>query len=61
MAQYYPAGLVGKDDRDGYQEIDRHLHQEEYLRVVQMAHGLGLRLDARSVASAQRLQPAGTA
>jgi putative pyruvate formate lyase activating enzyme len=60
MAQYYPAGLVGKDDRDGYREIDRHLHQEEYLRAVQVARDLGLRLDARSVASVQRLQPAGT-
>jgi putative pyruvate formate lyase activating enzyme len=55
MAQYYPAGLVGRDGRDGYREIDRHLYREEYLRAVQIARDLGLRLDARSVASAQRL------
>jgi putative pyruvate formate lyase activating enzyme len=58
MAQYYPAGLVGGNGRDGYQEIDRHLHREEYLRAVEVGRDLGLRLDARSVASAQRLQPA---
>lgn len=61
MAQYYPAGLVGRDGKDGYREIDRHVYREEYLRAVQMAHDLGLRLDARSVAGAQRLHPAGTA
>jgi putative pyruvate formate lyase activating enzyme len=60
MAQYYPAGLVGKDGRDGYQEIDRHLQQEEYLQAVETAHDLGLRLDARSVASARRLHSAST-
>jgi putative pyruvate formate lyase activating enzyme len=59
MAQYYPAGLVGADGRDGYREIDRHLHREEYLQAAAMARDLGLRLDARSVASAQRLRPAG--
>jgi putative pyruvate formate lyase activating enzyme len=58
MAQYYPAGLVGRDGRDGYQEIDRHLYQEEYLRAVDVGHDLGLRLDVRSVASAARLAPA---
>jgi putative pyruvate formate lyase activating enzyme len=58
MAQYYPAGLVGRTGRDGYQEIDRHLYREEYLRVVEVGRELGLRLDARSVASARRLQPA---
>jgi putative pyruvate formate lyase activating enzyme len=58
MAQYYPAGLVGGNGRDGYQEIDRHLQREEYLRAVEVGRDLGLRLDARSVASAQRLQPA---
>jgi putative pyruvate formate lyase activating enzyme len=58
MAQYYPAGLVGKDGRDSYQEIDRHLYREEYLRAVEVGRDLGLRLDARSVASARRLQPA---
>jgi putative pyruvate formate lyase activating enzyme len=59
MAQYYPAGLVGGDGRDGYLEIDRHLHREEYLRAVEVGRDLGLRLDARSVASASRLRPAG--
>jgi putative pyruvate formate lyase activating enzyme len=61
MAQYYPAGLVGRNGRDGYQEIDRHLYRGEYLRAVEVGRDLGLRLDARSVASARRLQPAGTA
>jgi putative pyruvate formate lyase activating enzyme len=60
MAQYYPAGLVGKTGRDGYAEIDRHLYQEEYLRAVDVGHELGLRLDVRSVASAWRLAPAGS-
>jgi putative pyruvate formate lyase activating enzyme len=58
MAQYYPAGLVGKNARDGYGEIDRHLYREEYLEAVDLGHGLGLRLDVRSVASASRLTPA---
>jgi putative pyruvate formate lyase activating enzyme len=58
MAQYYPAGLVGKSGRDGYGEIDRHLYREEYLRAVDVGHELGLRLDVRSVASASRLAPA---
>ena len=59
MAQYYPAGLVGKDGRDGYREIDRHLDRQEYLRAVEIGRDLGLRLDARSVASASRLRPVG--
>jgi putative pyruvate formate lyase activating enzyme len=59
MAQYYPAGLVGGDGRDGYLEIDRHLYRDEYLRAVEIGRDLGLRLDARSVASASRLRPAG--
>jgi putative pyruvate formate lyase activating enzyme len=58
MAQYYPAGLVGGDGRDGYLEINRHLYRDEYLRAVEMGRDLGLRLDARSVASAARLRPA---
>jgi putative pyruvate formate lyase activating enzyme len=58
MAQYYPAGLVGRNGRDGYQEIDRHLYREEYLEAVDIGHDLGLRLDVRSVASAARLAPA---
>jgi putative pyruvate formate lyase activating enzyme len=60
MAQYYPAGLVGKNARDGYQQIDRHLYREEYLQAVDVGHELGLRLDVRSVASASRLAPAGS-
>jgi putative pyruvate formate lyase activating enzyme len=58
MAQYYPAGLVGRSGRDGYGEIDRHLYREEYLQAVDLGHDLGLRLDVRSVASAARLAPA---
>jgi putative pyruvate formate lyase activating enzyme len=58
MAQYHAAGLVGKSGRDGYGEIDRHLYREEYLQAVDIGHGLGLRLDVRSVASAARLAPA---
>jgi putative pyruvate formate lyase activating enzyme len=58
MAQYYPAGLVGKSGREGYDEIDRHLYREEYLQAVDVGHDLGLRLDVRSVASAARLAPA---
>jgi putative pyruvate formate lyase activating enzyme len=60
MAQYYPAGLVGRDGRDGYQEINRHLYRQEYLRAVEIGRDLGLRLDARSVAAARRLHPATT-
>ncbi|EID14829.1 radical SAM domain-containing protein [Mycobacterium xenopi RIVM700367] len=57
MAQYYPAGLVGRSDvRDPYPEINRHLHRDEYLRAVQLADELGLRrLDRRSVASGHLL------
>jgi putative pyruvate formate lyase activating enzyme len=60
MAQYYPAGLVGKGGRDGYGEINRHLYREEYLQAVDIGHDLGLRLDVRSVASAARLAPTGS-
>jgi putative pyruvate formate lyase activating enzyme len=62
MAQYYPAGLVGKAGRGGesqFEEINRHLYREEYLEAVELGHSLGLRrLDARSVGSADRLAPA---
>jgi putative pyruvate formate lyase activating enzyme len=53
MAQYYPAGLVGRDDaRDSYQEINRRLAGDEYLRAAELAEQLGLRrLDRRSLAS----------
>jgi putative pyruvate formate lyase activating enzyme len=57
MAQYYPAGLVGRTAvRDPYPEINRHLHQDEYARAVKLADELGLRrLDRRSVASGYAL------
>jgi putative pyruvate formate lyase activating enzyme len=62
MAQYYPAGLVGKAGRSGdvqFEEINRHLYREEYVQVVEFGRSLGLRrLDARSVGSADRLVPA---
>ncbi len=52
MAQYYPAGLVGKNSRDGYAEIGRHLARDEYQRAAAFARELGLRrLDERSHAS----------
>jgi putative pyruvate formate lyase activating enzyme len=52
MAQYYPAGLVGKNSRDGYAEIDRHPARDEYQRAAVFARKLGLRrLDERSYAS----------
>jgi putative pyruvate formate lyase activating enzyme len=53
MAQYYPSGKVGRDG--DYQEIDRHLHREEYEHALAYARGLGLRLDARSVEERRRL------
>jgi putative pyruvate formate lyase activating enzyme len=56
MAQYYPAGLLGSDHRDGYREIDRRLTREEYDRAAEYADELGLRrLDQRSRASALQL------
>jgi putative pyruvate formate lyase activating enzyme len=56
MAQYYPAGLVGKAERDPYPEIDRHVYRDEYLRAVDVAEELGLsRLDARSVSGGEAL------
>jgi putative pyruvate formate lyase activating enzyme len=60
MAQYYPAGLVGRQGRDGYDEINRHLFRDEYLEAVEIARSLGLRrLDARSLAGGGQLVPAG--
>src|SRR5262249_18500696 len=59
MAQYRPAGLVGGDHRDGYHEIARQLHREEYDRAIEFAGELGLnRLDPRSRASALLLPTA---
>jgi putative pyruvate formate lyase activating enzyme len=56
MAQYYPAGLVGRRGRDGYDEIDRHLYKEEYDAAVASARSLGLRrLDARSLSGGNLL------
>jgi putative pyruvate formate lyase activating enzyme len=52
MAQYYPAGLVGRNERDPYPEINRHLARDEYVRASALADELGLvRLDRRSLAS----------
>lgn len=53
MAQYYPAGLVGRADaRDPYQEINRHLVRDEYVHAAELADELGLqRLDRRSLSS----------
>jgi hypothetical protein len=65
MAQYYPAGLVGTNRRDSYEEINRHLARGEYDRAATFASELGLsRLDERSRASGLQLPavraPAGT-
>ncbi len=53
MAQYYPAGLVGCTGvREPYEEINRKLHRDEYVRAAALAYDLGLRrLDRRSLAS----------
>ncbi|MFW6205061.1 MAG: radical SAM protein [Actinomycetota bacterium] len=53
LAQYYPAGLVGRaGTRDPYEEINRNLHRDEYVRAAELADDLGLhRLDRRSLAS----------
>lgn len=59
MAQYYPAGLVGKGERDRYEEIDRHRWREEYAQAAEVADSLGLRrLDRRSLASGAMLADA---
>ncbi len=56
MTQYYVSGKVGVDGR--YEEIARGLHREEYERALEVARGLGLRLDPRSVGERRRLAPA---
>jgi putative pyruvate formate lyase activating enzyme len=59
MAQFYPAGLVGKSGRDPYDEIDRHIFIEEYDEAVEIARSLGLRrLDVRSLGGGARLEGA---
>jgi len=59
MAQYRPAGLVGNDHRDGYHEIARQLHRDEYRLAAEFADELGLRrLDPRSRAAARLLPTA---
>ncbi|HEU5157696.1 MAG TPA: radical SAM protein [Streptosporangiaceae bacterium] len=57
MAQYFPAGLVGRATaRDPYDEINRHPAREEYQRAAALADDLGLRrLDERSLAMGQAL------
>jgi putative pyruvate formate lyase activating enzyme len=52
MAQYYPAGLVGGNRRDAYDEINRHPNRDEYAHAAALADAFGLRrLDRRSLAS----------
>ncbi len=59
MAQYHPAGLVGRNQRDGYHEIDREPARDEYELAAQYASELGLtRLDQRSRASGLQLPAA---
>ena len=38
--------FVGRDGE--YAELDRHVLREEYRRALELADGLGLRLDPRS-------------
>jgi putative pyruvate formate lyase activating enzyme len=57
MAQYDPAGRVGQEE---YQELDRHVHREEYVEAAALADELGLRrLDRRSRAEGRSLALAG--
>jgi putative pyruvate formate lyase activating enzyme len=58
MAQYYPAGLVGTPGvREPYDDINRHVHLEEYLEAAEFARSIGLRrLDARSLHGGRTLQ-----
>lgn len=58
MAQYFPAGRVGRSGtRDPYEEIDRHPLREEYRRAAALADDLGLRrLDQRSRRMGQALR-----
>lgn len=59
MAQFYPAGLVGRDGpRDSYEEINRHLFKEEFDEAIAYGRALGLRLDERSVSRSTALASA---
>ncbi len=57
MAQYHPAGLVVRGD--DYPEIARRVHRDEYLRALELARELGLRLDPRSRVEGLALLPTG--
>jgi putative pyruvate formate lyase activating enzyme len=56
MAQYYVSGRVGRNGE--YLEIARGIDRGEYERALGLAHGLGLRLDPRSVGEGRRLAAA---
>ena len=57
MAQYYPAGKVGRDGR--FEEIDRGVSGAEYEGALRIAGELGLeRLDPRSRAHGEALAAA---
>jgi putative pyruvate formate lyase activating enzyme len=58
MAQYYPAGRVGRDGE--YAEIDRRVHRDEYAEALALAKELGLRLDPRSRVEGRSLAVAST-
>jgi putative pyruvate formate lyase activating enzyme len=58
MAQYYPAGRVGRDGE--YAEIDRRVHRDEYAEALALAEELGLRLDPRSRVEGRSLAVAST-
>ena len=51
MDQYYPAGKVNAEK---YSEINLHTPRQEYLAVLKLAHGLGLRIDERNARSPNR-------
>jgi putative pyruvate formate lyase activating enzyme len=55
MAPYYPAGRVAAGE---YGEINRHVSRAEFLRAVELAWELELRLDERSVAAGLTSLPA---
>jgi len=58
MAQYRPAARVGSND--GYAELDRRVHHEEFRRALAAAEELGLcRLDQRSRWEAEQLPQTG--